>query len=408
MVAARPPLEATTSTPAPQCPMRKIGSADAAGPALVPAEQQQTWVVRSFELGRRVLRESDSVRQAGFGTDQMERQAGRMRPPILYLEGAQHRLHRKAAARLFAPKVIEDYRPMMEALSEQLVGRLRADRAVDLSELSLQMAVEVAGRVVGLTESSTAGMSRRLEAFFSGDFGGARVSPRSLLRKLRINTALLRFFYRDVKPAIRSRRRQPREDVISQLLDSGFSDPEILTECVTYGAAGMATTREFLVVAAWHLLDSPDLLARYRTAGTEERVGILQEILRLEPVIGHLYRRTTAPVTLPTPDGDQHLPVGALLSLDIQAINADPSTAGADPLSLCPGRRLPPSVPPTLLAFGDGNHKCPGGPLALMESEIFLTALLQRDIVAGGPPRIRENAVAGGYTLDRFMVRLRS
>ena len=52
---------------------------------------------------------------------------------------------------------------------------------------------------------------------------------------------MLTFFWLDVLPAIKVRKRQPREDVISHLLAQNYSDTEILTECVTYAAAGMVT-----------------------------------------------------------------------------------------------------------------------------------------------------------------------
>ena len=60
------------------------------------------------------------------------------------------------------------------------------------------------------------------------------------------------------------------------------------------------------------------------------------------------------------------------------------------------------------MGFGDGHHKCPGGPIAIMEAEIFLSALFRRDIVADGPPRVRWNPVSQGYDLDRFMLRVAS
>jgi cytochrome P450 len=328
-----------------------------------------------------------------------------MRPPILYLEGAQHRTQRSAAARFFAPKVTEGYRDMMEALSEQLVGRLRPDRAVDLRRLSMEMAVQVAGRVVGLTDSSTRGMSRRLDTFFAGNPLDRRSGLTGLVKNLRFGTATARFYYFDVKPAIRSRRRRPREDVISQLLADGFSDLEILTECLTYAAAGMATTRELICMAAWHLVDDPDLLARYRAGDRDERTAMLQETLRLEPVVGRLYRRLRAPLTLEL-DGEEHeLPAGSLVDLDLRAVNAEEATVGEEPYGLCPGRDLPRTVPPAVMSFGDGHHRCPGGPIAIMESEIFLTALFRREVVADGPPRVTWNAVSQGYDLDHFYVR---
>jgi cytochrome P450 len=226
-----------------------------------------------------------------------------------------------------------------------------------------------------------------------------------LVKNVRAATATARFYHFDVKPAIRSRRRLRREDVISQLLDDGFSDLEILTECLTYAAAGMATTRELICMAAWHLLDDPVLLQRYRDGDRDARVAVLHETLRLEPVVGRLYRRLRQPLVL-TADGVEHtLPRGALVDLDLRAVNADAATVGEDPYGLCPGRELPRAVPAAVMSFGDGHHRCPGGPLAIMESEIFLTALFRRDVVSEGPPRVTWNPVSQGYDLDEMFVR---
>ena len=272
----------------------------------------------------------------------------------------------------------------------------------------MRLAVQVTGRVVGLTNSSVRGMSARLGTFFSGDPLSSDRSPAGLLRTLRTTGALAGFHRLDVLPAIRARRRRPSADVISQLLEAGFSDLEILTEALTYAAAGMATTREFVTVAAWHLLDEPDLRVRYLVAERAEREAILHEILRLEPVVGELHRTTREPITVETGSGPVTIGPGERIELQLRRANADPGVAGEDPDGLCPGRPLPPAVPAVLLSFGDGHHRCPGGPLAILESDIFLRRLLALDIGAAGPPRVRWNAVSQGYDLDRFLVRLRS
>jgi cytochrome P450 len=98
----------------------------------------------------------------------------------------------------------------------------------------------------------------------------------------------------------------------------------------------------------------------------------------------------------------------ALIDLDLRAVNADAEIVGEPVHGLCPGRDLPPSVPPALMSFGDGNHRCPGAPIAIMESEIFLTALFAREIEADGPPRVRWNPVSQGYDLDSLMILLRA
>lgn len=193
----------TPAAEAPGCPRRKlVPVGETTGPALERATLtgDERWVIRSFDAARQVLRESDAVQQAGFGAEQVNRAGNKMRPPVLYLEGAAHRAQRKTAARFFAPKVTEDYRDMMQALSDQLVSRLRTDVPVDLSRLSMTMAVQVAARVVGLTNSSVTGMAKRLDAFFSGSdsAGGAGVLER--VTKLLQQSNLLRFYYWDVSP----------------------------------------------------------------------------------------------------------------------------------------------------------------------------------------------------------------
>ena len=363
------------------------------------------WVVRSFAVARQILRAPDATRQAGFGAGGLNRY--KMRPPILYQEGSQHRAQRRASARFFAPAVIESYQPWIAGLCDALLSRLRVDKAVDLSRLSMRLAVQVTGRVVGLTNSSVRGMSARLGVFFEDDPLADDGGRAGLLRLVRTRSALLGFYYLDVKPAIRARRRRPSADVISQLLQQGFNDLEILTEALTYGAAGMATTREFVTLAAWHLLDEPDLRARYLVADRVEREAILHEILRLEPVVGELRRTAREPLAVHTDSGPVTIAPGETIELQLRRTNADPGVVGENPEALCPGRELPPGVPPVLLSFGDGHHRCPGGPLAIMESDIFLHRLLAHDVVAAGPPQVRWNPVSQGYDLDRFMVRLR-
>jgi cytochrome P450 len=105
--------------------------------------------------------------------------------------------------------------------------------------------------------------------------------------------------------------------------------------------------------------------------------------------------------------GPVTIPSGEAVELQLRRTNADADVVGKEPDGLCPGRALPPSVPPVVLSFGDGHHRCPGGPLAILESDIFLRRLLALDLVAEGPPRVRWNPVSQGYDLDRFLVRLR-
>lgn len=368
-----------------------------------------TWHIRGYTEARSVLRSTDTT-QAGFRAELIQRFAGAGNVPILYQEGKVHQQQRKQTARFFTPKAVSsNYRQLMERLADELVARLKRERSADLSALTLSLAVRVAAEVIGLTNSRLPGMHRRLDAFFSDGAATRGGRIRTLIHSLRAQSNMPAFFFLDVQPAIQARKRQPREDVISHLLAQGYRDHEILTECVTYGAAGMVTTREFISVATWHFLDRPELRARYLVASEDERQEMLQEILRLEPVVGHLYRRATADIPVDADDGQTiTIPQGDLIDLHIHATNADERVVGEQPHAVCPARPLRDErATPAMLSFGDGHHRCPGSYIALQETDIFLQRLLALDgLRMLRPPHLAWNDLVTGYELRDFPIAL--
>jgi cytochrome P450 len=377
-------------------------------PAGKPVERDASgvWHVRGHAQARAVLRSADT-KQAGFNAELLERMPQKMRPPILYQEGQPHHEQRRQTARFFSPKAVSaNYRGLMEELADGAIRELLRERRADLTTLSMGLAVGVAGRVVGLTESRLPGMARRLDAFFEGDMTGFGWTPRALFGFARNQARVAAFFYLDVKPAIEARRKEPREDVISHLISRGYTDTEILTECITYAAAGMATTREFMSIAAWHMLEQPTIRERYLHGDEGERHDVLGEILRLEPVVGRLYRRATADLRLNVGYEPITIPEGSLIVLDTYAVNADEAAVGECPLALVPGRELlAERVGPPVMSFGDGHHRCPGYYVALQESDVFLRRLLAlEDLRIERKPSVSWNDLIAGYELRGFAI----
>lgn len=367
------------------------------GPA-ISRDANGVWHVRGYEEAKAVLR-SAHTKQAGFKAEVIERTPNNMTPPILYQEGKAHHEQRKQTARYFTPKTISDnYHRLMETLSEQIVAQLQRTRRADLSDLSMALAVAVAGQVVGITDSIVPGLDRRLDAFFANDLLPHGWSPRAIVSLIKSQARILAFYWLDVKPAINARRKQPREDVISHLLSRGATDAEILTECMTYAAVGMVTTREFICVAAWHLLEHPELRQQFLTGDDEERYQLLHEILRVEPVVGHLQRRATADLTIESN--------GALIDVHIAEANADTALVGDAPHAICPGRHLSDErAGAPVLSFGDGHHRCPGAYIAIQESDVFLRRLLAVDgLRLEQPPTVTWNDLVTGYELRDFVV----
>ncbi len=394
------------------------------------------WVIRSYAAAQELISAERNLRQAGFGAltfikpddrqsygdddgdddgDEKNdkhgwrRRSWVSRPPVLYIDGPEHRDRRRAAARFFTPRAVDSYRDGVDDLARRLVAPVASGRTVDVSKLALDLTVFVVARVTGLTSSRLTGLDRRIEATFAAnldDQGGRLVSA---ARRLVTLGALIAFYVFDVLPAIRNRRRRPGDDLISHLLQVGFRPLEILTECLIYCAAGIATTREFITLATWYLLDHPDLRAEFRDADQAGRTAILHEMLRLEPVVGHLYRRVVKPTALKLNGGQSIvLPTGSIVDLDLRAVNTDAALVGPEPIALHPGRPMSlRGAAPVVLGFGDGQHRCPGAPLAMLESERFLHHLIAADLVLADPPKVSWNDLTGGYELRGLTVKAR-
>ncbi|MBP2330722.1 cytochrome P450 [Kibdelosporangium banguiense] len=380
---------------------RKIDRGETEVACPVRHDDDGVWRITGYAAGRAFLRETATV-QAGLGIETIEKMPARMRRPVLYRDGPEHREHRRQTARFFtARRVDQSYRDTMQRVAEAQLDRLRRDGSADLSELSFQLAVEVAAAVIGLTESRP-GIKQRLERFFPDKFGTPGfTSLHGLYWVYRQVTNWARIYFNDVRPAVQARRKSPKDDLISHLIGEGCSAADILGECLTFAAAGMVTTREFIVLAAWHLFTDADLLAGYQAAQEPERLAILHELLRLEPVLGHIRRRTTEPVDIP---GGFTVPQGAMVHVQIDTANLDTDVVGEQPLAVCPGREIT-----TGLSFGDGAHKCPGAHVAMLETDIFLTKLFALDgITMQSPPTMSHKPDIDGYELRGMRVAVKS
>lgn len=361
------------------------------------------WHIRGYAAAKAVL--TGETRQDGFKRELVERMPRYMRKPVLYQDGAAHREQRSQTGRFFSPAAVQQrHMPLMEQVADAVVSDFARRGKADLNQLSAQMSTSVVAQVVGLTASPLNGLTARLSAILHSklDF---TPSLNSVVPFLKLQWNMAAFWFLDVAPAIRTRRHAPQDDLISHLLSKGYGNGDILAECITYGAAGMVTTQEFICAAAWHLLQNPELRERFINGEREERYRILYELLRLEPVVGHLYRRAAVDLHVPVDGGEQIIPAEARIHLDVGAINRDGDAMGAEPLAFDFNRNLEKGVPPAGLSFGMGPHRCAGEHLAIAESDVFLRRLLA---VPGlrilQEPQYGYNATIEGYELRGFIL----
>ncbi|MEM7655040.1 MAG: cytochrome P450 [Bacteroidota bacterium] len=404
----------TPTTPHATCPIdhsklsaQKTGRESYAGKAALEQDAKGDWQVYGYQPAKLILR-SGKVKQAGFQADEMEKLPSAMRDPILFQEGKTHREQRVKTAKFFTPRVTdENYRVFMNTFADKALAGLISSKRADLSQVSLQLAVDVAAQVVGLNHSRFRGMAGRLEAFFT-TYPHDNANWIGKLRKfVRNQASSLQFFLADVQPAIAARKKESQEDLITHLISEGYTNLEILIECITFAAAGMVTTREFISVCAWHLFSQVELKEQYLAADQKERYKILHELLRLESVVGHLYRRATDDITIELPEGTHHIKAGERIVLHVYGHNVDEQVVGEAAQMACPVRNLPKGVGDAVMSFGDGNHRCPGAYIAIQETDIFLQKLFQLDgLHMIKEPNLSWNDLVKGYELRDFQVGL--
>ncbi len=166
-------------------------------------------------------------------------------------------------------------------------------------------------------------------------------------------------------------QRQPTDEplLLNQLLrrvrQGSLALPAAINLAKTMWLAGIPTSSMLMSSTAHYLLTYPHVADELR-AQPELVEAFVEEMLRLEPPVNFIWRRTGQPTTL----GGHALPAGSLVILAIAAANRDPARL-PNPNELDLRRR-----PVRHLAFGGGLHACMGAHLARLEVRIMVRWLL--------------------------------
>jgi cytochrome P450 len=187
---------------------------------------------------------------------------------------------------------------------------------------------------------------------------------------------------------IARRRSDPglaeREDILSMLVAARFEDgsemddQEIRDQLMTLLLAGHETTATSLAWAFDLLFRRPDAMERLRDeasgSGTEYLEAVIDETLRLRPVVPFTGRLLREPATL----GGYDLPAGAvvLAGLFLAHMRED---VYPDARSFKPERFLD-GGPETYswVPFGGGTRRCLGAAFAQFEMKVALRTILRR------------------------------
>jgi cytochrome P450 len=357
-----------------------------------------TWHVRGYTEARDLLKEE--MIQEGFNAEDL-RKAGF--DAVLYQHGEPHRQSRVAIAKFFSPTTVQQsHMPLIERTADEIMAELKSKKRANLRELSRQMATVVASAVIGL--NPTKAMIRRLDTMLHTN----SFSKNPIIQRLQIlkgHYLRFAFLFGDVMPAISRRRKSPQNDVVSYMLSKGKRPLDIWVESVVYAAAGMATTQEFICIVLLHCMRDEEFRKIMTSDNENARYEALNEILRLEPVIGKLYRRTHEPVTVNSDGKEINIPEGEKITFHVYDVNVDSNAVRESPTQFHPHRTLEKGVYRSLIGFGSGPHRCAGEHLALAETDVFINKILQVPglRIESGPNIIRNDTVEGYEVNDLIL-----
>jgi cytochrome P450 len=316
------------------------------------------YLIFRYDDCSRVLRDARTFTSTGYDST-IGMVMGHM---ILGMDDPEHRQHRNLVANAFRERSLarwesERIAPVCHELIDGFVKRGEADL---VRELTFELPIRVISRILGLPEEDFPQFHR-----WSIELIGLIAD---IDRGIAASESLRNYF----AAVVAERRKEPRDDVISDLITADI-DGERLDDEAIYSflrlllPAGAETTYRSSGNLLYLLLTHPKQLAAIR----DDRSLIPQAIeegLRLEPPLLSINRIATCDVEI----AGVTIPEGASVSPCLGSANHD-EQRWEDPERFDIFR---PAIPH--LAFAHGPHMCLGMHLARLETRVILDAVLDR------------------------------
>lgn len=298
-----------------------------------------------------------------------------------------HTRMRRLVQNGFVPRVVDALKPHIQQIVDDLLDRAqRSGGQMDVvRDLSYPLPIQVIAELMGIPLD----MRDQFKAW-SVQIIEFQATPRPPLEvALRSQKALLelRAFFKEI---FEERRRSPRSDLISILVQASFEGEkltldELLNTCVTILIGGHETTTSLIASGVWLILTHPDV-RRQITEEPSLASSAVEEFLRYEPPFQRIIRIATEDLAL----AGTSISRGQTVMLLIGSANRDQrvfESPEALNIRRSPNRHL---------SFGYGVHFCLGAGLARAEAPIAIGTLLRRfpnlrlDV---GPPQWHDGMV---------------
>ena len=266
----------------------------------------------------------------------------------------------------FTPRAVERLRPRIEEIVGELIGRVHARGRLDLiRDFAYPLPIAVIGDMLGVPATDRERLKEWSDELAT--FVGSAVATPDKYERAAKSLAKMHDYFLGL---VVERRHRPRDDLLSALVaaedrDDVLSEDEIVATSILLLFAGHETTTNLIGNGMLALLRAPRELARLRDDPALAESAV-EEMLRYDGPSGVMTRIAAEDVSI---DGVK-IARGDRLFLMINAANRDPRQFD-DPDRLDVARE-----PNRHVAFGAGIHFCVGAPLARLEAQIAVPALL--------------------------------
>jgi cytochrome P450 len=288
-------------------------------------------------------------------------------PSILFLDAPEHDRLRGLVSKAFTPRAIEEMGTGIRQIADELLDAVDGSDSFDLiAAFAGPLPTIVIAEMLGVDPGDRADFKR-----WSDDgvmLFDPLLTPEMRERAMSSRMELDAYFRR----VIAERREEPRPGLISSLttveLDGvRLTDDEIVTMCALLLAAGNVTTTDLIGNGTLALLQNPDQLRRLRDDPALIKNAV-EEMLRYDSPVTETGRIPLQGIEIkgcPIAAGESIVPV-------VGAANHDPDVY-PDPHRFDVTR-----ADTHHHSFGGGVHFCLGAPLARLEGQLAINALVQR------------------------------
>jgi cytochrome P450 len=340
------------------------------------------WVLTRYRDVRAVLfdRRLSADRITPFRDHLPPAQRGELRDLLAMLglwavfnDPPEHTRRRGLLNKAFTPRAVAGLRPAIAVLVERLLDGVAERERFDLiADFAYPLPATVIAGLIGVPAADLDRFKR-----WSDDIavfvGSALVTPNKRERALGGAREMAAYF----RAMAAEHRARPRDDILSALIaaeEDGvrLCEDEIVASCILLLFAGHETTTNLIGNGMLALLRHPVERAAL-AARPELMADAVEEMLRYDGPTQAMTRIALEDVAFAGADGEPRLVRrGQRLFVLLNAANRDPEIF-AEPERFRFGR-----TDNRHLSFGYGPHFCLGAPLARLEAEIGIAALLRR------------------------------